>query len=134
MGPLVALQDGHVKLAIGAAGGSTIPTTILQTFINFVDFGKKLPGALAAPRVSQTNSATSLAEPAFFHSALAHQLTRQFGEKFTLATGPILPLDHYPGDATAVNFLAHHNVRSIAEPVRLFGGSAMVVHPAPPVP
>jgi gamma-glutamyltranspeptidase/glutathione hydrolase len=132
MGPLLALQGGRAKLAIGAAGGSTIPTTILQTFINFVDFGKKLPGALAAPRVSQTNSPTSLAEPGFFHSALAAQLRRQFGEKFSLATGPILPLDHYPGDATAVNILHHGNVRSIAEPVRLYGGSAMVVHPAAP--
>jgi len=27
-----------------------------------------LPAALAAPRVSQTNSATSLAEPAFYDS------------------------------------------------------------------
>jgi hypothetical protein len=37
-----------------------------------------IPGAvddLAATGVSQTNSATSLAEPAFYNSALAQQLT-----------------------------------------------------------
>ena len=81
--------------------------------------------------MSQTNSATSLAEPSFFNSALARQLTSQFGEKFTLATGPILPLDHYPGDATALRVLGHGRYQAIAEPVRLGGGSALVVHPSP---
>jgi gamma-glutamyltranspeptidase/glutathione hydrolase len=88
-----------------------------------------LPAALAAPRVSQTNSATSLAEPGFYHSALAHQLTKEFGEQFSQATGPILPLDYYPGDATAVEFLGHGRYETVAEPYRLGGGSALVVHP-----
>jgi gamma-glutamyltranspeptidase/glutathione hydrolase len=98
--------------------------------VNHVDFGMSLPAALAAPRVSQRNSATSLAEPAFYHSALAKKLTSQFGEQFSLATGPILPLDHYPGDATGMAFLGHGRIQAVAEPVRLFGGSALVVHPA----
>ena len=114
--------------AIGAAGGSTIPTTILQTIINHVDFGMSLPAALAAPRVSQTDSPTSLAEPAFMNSGLRRTLSTQFGEKFSLATGPVLPLGHYPGDATALSFLGGGRVQAIAEPVRLFGGSALVVH------
>jgi gamma-glutamyltranspeptidase / glutathione hydrolase len=91
-----------------------------------------LPAALAAPRVSQTNSATSLAEPAFYNSSLRKQLTSQFGERFTVATGPILPLDHYPGDATALQVLGHGSYEAIAEPVRLGGGSALVVHPSQP--
>jgi gamma-glutamyltranspeptidase / glutathione hydrolase len=128
MGPLIALDHGVPQFTIGAAGGSTIPTTILQTFINHVDFGMPLTAALAAPRVSQTNSATSLAEPRFFHSAMRGQLQRRFGEKFSLATGSILPLDSYPGDATAAQFLSGGRVQSIAEPLRLFGGSALVVH------
>src|SRR5580693_3813679 len=57
MGPVIALQHGRPVFSIGAAGGSTIITTILQTLINHVDFGMPLPAALAAPRVSQTNSA-----------------------------------------------------------------------------
>jgi gamma-glutamyltranspeptidase/glutathione hydrolase len=130
MGPVIAFRDGQPVVSVGAAGGSTIITTILQIIMNHVDFGMSLPAALAAPRVSQTNSATSLAEPAFYNSALARQLTSQFGEKFTLATGPILPLDNYPGDATAVAILGHGLVESIAEPVRLGGGSALVVHPS----
>ena len=130
MGPVIALRDGTPVFSVGAAGGSTIITTILQIILNHVDFGMPMPAALAAPRVSQTNSATSLAEPGFYNSALAQQLTSQFGEKFSLATGPILPLDHYPGDATALQVLGHGGYEAVAEPVRLGGGSALVVHPS----
>jgi gamma-glutamyltranspeptidase/glutathione hydrolase len=133
MGPVIALRDGQPQFAIGAAGGSTIITTVVQTLMNHVDFGMSLPDALAAPRVSQTNSSsnTSLAEPDFYNSALAQQLTSQYGEHFALATGPILPLDNYPGDATALQMLGHGRAEAIAEPVRLGGGSALVVHPRP---
>jgi hypothetical protein len=47
-----------------------------------------------------------------------------------LATGPILPLDNYPGDATALQILGHSLLEAIAEPVRLGGGSALVVNPS----
>jgi gamma-glutamyltranspeptidase / glutathione hydrolase len=131
MGPVIALRDGRPQFAIGAAGGSTIITTVVQILINHVDFGMSLPAALAAPRVSETNSAsnTSLAEPDFYNSALAQQLTSQYGEKFALATGSILPLDNYPGDATALQMLGRGRAEAIAEPVRLGGGSALVVQP-----
>jgi gamma-glutamyltranspeptidase/glutathione hydrolase len=129
MGPVIALEHGQPQFAIGAAGGSTIIETVVQTLINHVDFGMSLPAALAAPRVAQTNSSsnTSEAEPDFFNSALAKQLTSQYGEKFSLATGPILPLDNYPGDATALQMLGHGQAQAIAEPVRLGGGSALAV-------
>jgi gamma-glutamyltranspeptidase / glutathione hydrolase len=129
MGPVIAVQNGHAQFAIGAAGGSTIIETVVQTLINHVDFGMSLPDALAAPRVAQTNSAsnTSLAEPDFYNSALAQQLTSQYGEKFALATGPILPLDNYPGDATALQMLGGGRAEAIAEPVRLGGGSALAI-------
>ena len=131
MGPVIALHDGAPAFSIGAAGGSTIITTILQILINHVDFGMSMPTALAAPRVSQTNSATSSAEPLFYNSALAKQLTSQFGEKFTETGGSILPLDYYPGDATALQNLGGGRYEAVAEPVRLGGGSALAVNPAP---
>ena len=132
MGPVIALRNGRPAFAIGAAGGSTIITTVVQILMNHVDFGMSLPAALAAPRVSQTNSSsnTSLAEPDFYNSALAQQLTSQYGEKFSLATGSILPLDNYPGDATALQMLGGGRAEAIAEPVRLGGGSALVVNPS----
>jgi gamma-glutamyltranspeptidase/glutathione hydrolase len=125
MGPVIALRNGRPQFAIGAAGGSTIIETVDQILINHVDFGMSMLDALAAPRVSQTNSATSEAEPDFFNSALAQQLTSQYGEKFSLATGPILPLDNYPGDATALQMLGGGQAEAVAEPVRLGGGSAL---------
>ena len=132
MGPIIALRNGRPEFSIGAAGGSTIITTVVQILMNHVDFGMSLPAALAAPRVSQTNSSsnTSLAEPDFYNSALAQQLTSQYGEKFALATGSILPLDNYPGDATALQMLGHGRAEAIAEPVRLGSGSALVVQPS----
>jgi gamma-glutamyltranspeptidase/glutathione hydrolase len=130
MGPVIAFRNGKPVFSIGAAGGSTIITTILQILINHVDFGMSLPGALAAPRVSQTNSPTALAEPDFYNSAIARLLTAKFGEQFTESTGPIVPLDYYPGDATALQIFGHGRVEAIAEPVRLYGGSALVVNPA----
>ncbi len=129
MGPVIALRHGQPVFTVGAAGGSTIITTILQTILNHLDFGMSLPAALAAPRVSQTNSPTSLAEPAFYHSAVRRELTNLFGEQFTVATGPILPLDHYPGDATGLQVLGPGLYQAVAEPVRLGGGSALVVKP-----
>jgi gamma-glutamyltranspeptidase/glutathione hydrolase len=130
MGPAIVFRHGQPEFTVGAAGGSTIITTILQIILNRVDFGLTLPAALAAPRVSQRNSPTSLAEPGFYHSVLRHQLTREFGEQFTLATGPILPLDHYPGDATGLEFLGGGRYEAVAEPIRLGGGSALAVHPS----
>jgi gamma-glutamyltranspeptidase/glutathione hydrolase len=127
MGPIIALKHGKPQFAIGAAGGSTIIETVVQTLINHVDFGMSLSDALNAPRVSQTNSATSTAEPNFYDSGLAHQLTSQYGEQFTLATGPIQPLDSYPGDATALQVLPGGGAQAIAEAYRLGGGSALAL-------
>ena len=129
MGPVIALRDGTPKFAIGAAGGSTIIETVVQTLI---DFGESLSDALNAPRVSQTNSTTSLAEPAFYNGPLAHELTSRYGEQFTLATGPILPLDDYPGDATALQELGGGRAEAIAEAYRLGGGFALAIDPASP--
>jgi len=41
----------------------------------------------AAVALNNSSSNTSLAEPGFYNSPLAQQLTSQFGEKFKLATG-----------------------------------------------
>jgi gamma-glutamyltranspeptidase/glutathione hydrolase len=114
---------------IGSPGGSTIITTVLQTLINHVDFGMSLPDAIAAPRVSQRNTATSVAEADFYNSALAQQLTSQYGETFTLQTGPVLPHDQWIGAAIGIQFLPGGVFQAAAEPVRLGGGSALVVNP-----
>jgi gamma-glutamyltranspeptidase/glutathione hydrolase len=129
MSPTIVLYDGTPDFTIGSPGGSTIITTVLQTLINHIDFGMSLPDAIAAPRVSQRNTATSVAEADFYNSALAQQLTTQYGEKFTLQTGPVLPHDQWIGAATGIQFLPGGVFQAAAEPVRLGGGSALVVNP-----
>jgi gamma-glutamyltranspeptidase/glutathione hydrolase len=129
MGPVIGIQNGTPVFAVGAAGGSQIPETVSQIIMNHVDFGMSIQDALDAPRASQTNSANSTAEPDFFNSQLAQQLTSQFGEKFTLDTGPLLPLDNFPTDATGLQMLGDGRAQAVAEAVRLGGGSALVVRP-----
>ena len=127
MGPTVVFRNGRPFLTVGAAGGATIITTIVEIILNQVAFGMSLPAAVDAPRVAQTNSATSLAEPAFYRSALRKQLTKEFGEQFSEATGP-LEVDRQFSDATAIKVLGKDRFQAVADP-RLYGGSALVVTP-----
>ncbi len=129
MSPTIALRSGMPAFTIGSPGGATIITTVLQILLNHVDFGMSLPDSIAAPRASQRNGATTAAEPDFYNSALAQQLTSQYGEKFTLQTGPVLPHDQYIGNATGIDFLPDGQFQAAAEPVRSGGGSALVVNP-----
>jgi gamma-glutamyltranspeptidase/glutathione hydrolase len=52
MAPTIVLgPDGAPWLAVGAPGGSTIPTTVAQVISHLVDDGMPLSAALAAPRL-----------------------------------------------------------------------------------
>ena len=70
MSPTIAHEArASFDFAVGSPGGATIITTVLQIAARtIIDFGMSLPEAIAAPRVSQTNSTTSSAEPAFYNS------------------------------------------------------------------
>jgi gamma-glutamyltranspeptidase/glutathione hydrolase len=129
MSPTIVLKDGSPYLAVGSPGGSTIITTVLQILLNTVDFGMTLPQAIAAPRVTQRNSTTSVAESAFYDSALRRTLETRYGEAFTEQTGAVLPLGSYIGNATGIRLLSGRRFQAAAEPVRLGGGSALVVNP-----
>jgi gamma-glutamyltranspeptidase len=82
---------------------------------------------LEASRPSYADRNAYVGDPRYVSVPLSSQL----GEQFTEATGPILPLDNYPGDATALAVLGGGRLEPIAEPVRLGGGSALVVNPSP---
>lgn len=53
MTPLLAFEDGRLALVLGAPGGSTIPTTVLQTFLRAGPSHGALDAAVAAPRLHQ---------------------------------------------------------------------------------
>jgi gamma-glutamyltranspeptidase/glutathione hydrolase len=122
MAPTIVQRHGKPFLAIGSPGGSQIPTTVLQTFINRVDLGMTLPQAIAAPRASQRNGPTTTAEPAFISSPEGQALANDYGHAFV----PQAP----PGEIgviAAIEFLKGGKFLAATEPTRRGGGSAMVV-------
>ena len=123
MSPTIVLDDGEPLLALGTPGGSTIITVVLEILVERLDLGAMLPQAIAAPRATQRNTATTLAEPAFASSPEGQALAAQYGHRFSL-TSEI-------GAATGIEFLAGGRVLAAAEPVRRGGGSAMVEEPEP---
>jgi len=121
--PTIVTSGGDPVVALGSPGGSTIITTALQVLVNDLDFGMTLPEAIAAPRASQRNTATTSAEPAFLNTREAALLEFEHGQSFT-STPEI-------GAATGIAFLPGGAVQAAAEPVRRGGGSALVENPAP---
>ena len=121
MAPTIVLQDSRPILGVGSPGGSTIITTVLQILLDRFDFGMALPDAIAAPRASQRNTATTTAEPAFI-AQYGADLTGRFGQSFS-STPEI-------GAATGIELLADGELQAAAEPARRGGGAAAVVCPA----
>jgi gamma-glutamyltranspeptidase/glutathione hydrolase len=50
MTPTIVEKNGELFLVLGAPGGSTIITAVLQTFLNLVEYGMPLADAVDAPR------------------------------------------------------------------------------------
>jgi gamma-glutamyltranspeptidase/glutathione hydrolase len=50
MCPVILVKDGTVLLVSGSPGGRTIPSTVLNTVLNVVDFGLAARAAVDAPR------------------------------------------------------------------------------------
>ena len=118
MSPTIVLDRGKPYLALGSPGGSTIITTVLQLLVDRLDLGATLPEAIAAPRATQRNTATTLAEAAFLSSPEGQELVSTYKQVLAL-TGEI-------GAATGIAFLRDGRVVAAAEPVRRGGGSAMI--------
>lgn len=120
MAPTIVLKHGRPLLALGSPGGATIITTVLQTLTGHLDRGLPLVDAIAAPRASQRNSATTEIEPGLWDSPVRAGL-ESLGHAFRL--NPEI------GAATGVQRLPDGRWVAAAEKVRRGGGSAMVVHP-----
>jgi gamma-glutamyltranspeptidase/glutathione hydrolase len=126
--PTIVLRDGKPWLALGSPGGASIITTVAQLLLDRVDFGMTLPEAIAAPRLSQRNSATTQTEDAFLSTPEAAALAAR-GQVLKVTTSP--PSAREIGAATGIEFLGHGAALAAAEPSRRGGGSAMVVGGAP---
>jgi gamma-glutamyltranspeptidase/glutathione hydrolase len=51
MTPTIVTRDGRLLLVIGTPGGSHIPTAILQTMVNLIDYRMSITEAVDAPRI-----------------------------------------------------------------------------------
>ncbi len=117
MSPTIITRDGRPFLAVGSPGGSMIITTVLQTLVERLELGKSLPEAIASPRASQRNTATTIPEPAFAPEQAGLQAR---GHAFGTPQSEI-------GAVTGIEFLSHGRFLAAAEPTRRGGGSAAVV-------
>jgi gamma-glutamyltranspeptidase/glutathione hydrolase len=91
--------------------------------IHRIDLGMTIEEAIAAPRATPQNSASTTAEPGFidaYGTALAG-----YGHTLT----PVRPRP-WIGAATAIEIGPGGRLTAVAEPERLGGGSARVVRPA----
>lgn len=121
MAPTIVLDHrDRPVLALGSPGGATIITTVVQILTGHLDRGLPLVEAIAAPRASQRNQATTELEPALHNSPLRARLE---------ALGHAFRLNPEIGAATGVQRLPDGRWLAAAEKQRRGGGSAMVVRP-----
>ncbi|HEY7593650.1 MAG TPA: gamma-glutamyltransferase [Actinophytocola sp.] len=133
MSPTIVLHHGRPFLAVGSPGGATIITTVIQVLLNRLDFGMSLPDAIAAPRASQRNSATTQVEPAFLAEPVVpglQALGHTFAVNNTSPLDPNIKTDGNIGVASGLEFLGHGKVLAAGEPSRRGGSAAGVVHPS----
>jgi gamma-glutamyltranspeptidase/glutathione hydrolase len=60
LAPTIVLRDNRPFLALGTRGGGSIPTTVLQVFLNVVVYRRSLSAAIAAPRYHQQDTPDEL--------------------------------------------------------------------------
>jgi gamma-glutamyltranspeptidase/glutathione hydrolase len=128
MAPTIVLKGGKPFLALGSPGGASIITTVAQILVNRLDFGMSLPDAVAAPRLSQRNAATTQSEPGFDTTPEYAPLVAR-GQKFAVTLTPVS--SQQIGTATGIEFLPGGQVLVAAEPTRRGGGSAAVAGRGP---
>ena len=132
MSPTIVLRHRRPFLAVGAAGGASIITTVLQILLERIDRHMSLPDAIDAPRASQRNAATTQAEPAFLSGPDAAGL-EQLGQTFTVVdTSPLDPTVSIPptiATAAGLEFLNDGRVLAAGEATRYRLGAAAVVFP-----
>jgi gamma-glutamyltranspeptidase/glutathione hydrolase len=132
MSPTIVLRRGKPVLAVGAAGGATIITTVLQILVDRLALHTSLPAAILAPRASQRNSATTQAEPSFIALPTTPGL-EALGQSFKVSdTSPLDPTITIPptiGVATGLELLGGGRMLAAGEATRRGGSAAGVVQP-----
>jgi gamma-glutamyltranspeptidase/glutathione hydrolase len=118
MAPTIAFKDGKPAFTIGSPGGATIITTVLQSIVNYIDFGMPMAQAIDAPRISQRNDAKTEIEPGFASTAQAAAL-KKLGHAWADKVEEI-------GASNAIVFNPDGTVTAVSEGKRHGIGTALV--------
>jgi gamma-glutamyltranspeptidase/glutathione hydrolase len=118
--PTYVERQGQPLLALGSPGGASIITTVLHVLTQRLDFGRALPDAIAAPRASQRNAATSEPEHAFLDAYGAALQAPPFGHAFGTPAAEL-------GAVTGIELGPAGRMLAAAEPARRGGGNAQTV-------
>lgn len=113
MTPTIVLREGRPFLALGARGGTSIASTVMQVFLNVVVYGRTLPDAVAAPRYHHAG----VPDEVLYERGLAPQETIDGLN----ALGHGLAARHPVGDVHAILF-ENDRLIAVADPRR--GGAA----------
>jgi gamma-glutamyltranspeptidase / glutathione hydrolase len=113
LSPMIVMRNSKPFLAIGTRGGASIPTTLLQIFLNIVVYGKSLGAAVAAPR--------------WHHQATPDQIEYETGRAPQATIDTLNGMGHgvtgrdFIGDVHAILF-ENGRLTAVADPRR--GGAA----------
>jgi len=116
MGPVIGAPRRY-PASVPAAAGPHL-TTILQTPETTIDFGMSLAATLARAVLSQQLSHRRWPNPPSTTPPRTHADARPIRAAFPVPRAHT-PIDHYPGDATALAILGRGRSEAIASPVSL---------------
>ncbi|MBD2200009.1 MULTISPECIES: gamma-glutamyltransferase [Calothrix] len=78
MTPTIVTENGHLRMVVGAPGGSTIITQVLQVILNVLVYGMDAGAAVSAPRIHHQWLPDELrVEPWGFDAVTLQQLRRR---------------------------------------------------------
>jgi gamma-glutamyltranspeptidase / glutathione hydrolase len=108
MTPTIVTENGKFRMAIGAPGGSTIITTVLQILLNVLEYKMDVGSAVAAGRVHQQWAPDKVnVDPWGFDAATLAELRRR---------GHSIEQRGYWGNANAIQQLSDGRLEGAADP------------------
>ena len=108
MTPTIVTENGKFRMAIGAPGGSTIITTVLQILLNVLEYKMDTGAAVAAGRVHQQWAPDKVnVDPWGFDAATLAELRRR---------GHSIEQRSYWGNANAIQQLPDGRLEGAADP------------------
>jgi gamma-glutamyltranspeptidase / glutathione hydrolase len=108
MSPTIITENGKFRLAIGAPGGSTIITTVLQILLNVLEYKMDVGAAVGAGRIHhQWQPDRVNVDPWGFDPATLSELRRR---------GHQIEARSYWGNANAIQQLPNGKLQGVADP------------------